>query len=889
MPELLTMQDLANGHLDVKALGEAANGDENTIVTTRTGKTYPSAKRAINIMFQNGGLPATPFETKAEMQTDGASLADGQLAMVHNETANNGLYVKTAGAWVKSDYDPVRKSKDYTNHRFDDIQNNLDIIKTENVYKPEYIRGHITHIGVSDPDKYAYNVSDGTVAIIPVSPDKTYTVKVFGDATDGFRVASFASPPSRNWDLGERLHQDGSGTTITNTARTKELTVTIPKDSNYLAICWSVYREVRPKVMIVEGVNPPQVYKYPSEIQNIRRITKGDILQPLTSGANIFDGVFYPYALYSLGSGDLNYYLLTNWSNHKGSTIILKVKPNTTYTFSTPDVAMVTRFGFAYYNSEPKLSSMSSRSGTADKSVNVPTSESTSYTFTTEDRTEYVAIFLGLSNQRPRVMVNEGSVAMPYESPQTIDRSYLDVDNLRSRVSRNLFNGIYTKGELTVGSTGTSVTLSSESKNDLGRLAIVELDTNKSYTISVAETANTREPAVLALFSGKPDVLDNKDGELVHNTDTRFEEFTFTTSGIINPYLVAYVSSVGFQPRLQIEEGGKASSYVDRYVIPKEFIESEESAVFKPLPKYGMFVNFNTLYKTEGVIPDFITYNKSADVIAEYDAAIAHLDGYVTKKSLGVDNFGYPIYAYRTSPRVQWLSETQMPSITRPGNMFIKNPKIILSAGMHGSERKAVHGLMYAFKQIMHNPTNDPAIEFIKRHVDIAFIPIINNSGFEDYSYHNRDDINPNRDFPPAGKVESMEAQVLMQYFDENSDADFYIDFHTGSNSENRFGYWLTDVPEFYDPFSRMFQQLGGEWQKNDLPEMPQNLDYSFSWGVRTIHTTGFAYMQDVHGVRSGCIEAPATNIYMNAEQEIRFYSELVINTLYACLNLAQQ
>ena len=105
MPELLTLQDLANGHLDVKALGEAANGDENTIVTTRTGNTYPSAERAINIMFQNGGLPAKPFQTKAEMQTDGASLADGQLAMVYNETANNGLYVKTAGAWVKPSYD----------------------------------------------------------------------------------------------------------------------------------------------------------------------------------------------------------------------------------------------------------------------------------------------------------------------------------------------------------------------------------------------------------------------------------------------------------------------------------------------------------------------------------------------------------------------------------------------------------------------------------------------------------------------------------------------------------------------------------------------------------------------------------------------------------------
>ncbi len=111
--DILTMQDLANGHLDVKALGEAANGDENTIVTTRTGNTYPSAERAINIMFQNGGLPATPFATKALMTA--SPLVDGKYAMVTDDTVNNGLYVKTAGAWVKSAYDPLAQAKTYTN------------------------------------------------------------------------------------------------------------------------------------------------------------------------------------------------------------------------------------------------------------------------------------------------------------------------------------------------------------------------------------------------------------------------------------------------------------------------------------------------------------------------------------------------------------------------------------------------------------------------------------------------------------------------------------------------------------------------------------------------------------------------------------------------------
>ena len=103
------MQDLANGHLDVKALGEAANGDENTQVITRLGETYPSAKKAIKTMFDNGGLPATPFKTKALMTA--SALVDGDYAQVTDDVANNGLYVKTGGSWVKSEYDPVTQAK----------------------------------------------------------------------------------------------------------------------------------------------------------------------------------------------------------------------------------------------------------------------------------------------------------------------------------------------------------------------------------------------------------------------------------------------------------------------------------------------------------------------------------------------------------------------------------------------------------------------------------------------------------------------------------------------------------------------------------------------------------------------------------------------------------
>lgn len=114
MAEPINIQDLIDGRLDIQALGEAANGDENTTVTTRLGETYPSAKRAIKQLFESGGLPATPFTTKALVTA--SSLDDGDYAMVTDDGVDNGLYIKTEGAWVKSTYDPLRQAKEYVDN-----------------------------------------------------------------------------------------------------------------------------------------------------------------------------------------------------------------------------------------------------------------------------------------------------------------------------------------------------------------------------------------------------------------------------------------------------------------------------------------------------------------------------------------------------------------------------------------------------------------------------------------------------------------------------------------------------------------------------------------------------------------------------------------------------
>lgn len=251
MADAITIQALQDASLDAKSLEEVVNGDEAKQVTTRLGENYPSVKKAIKTLFENGGLPAEPFATKALMTA--SALVDGNYAMVTDDTVNNGLYVKTTGAWVKSAYDPLAQSKSYTDAEtaiaistaVSDAKtyadaNKLDYSQIEVAYRDGNLIGAKTERHQNFGLDSAYGISstiyyDGV--IIPVRAGDFLYLHNSSNAfrgSEGTNYAFFAENPFINQVQSRIVDNYKLSTDAVSAIDYRE--VLVPKGANYLLV-----------------------------------------------------------------------------------------------------------------------------------------------------------------------------------------------------------------------------------------------------------------------------------------------------------------------------------------------------------------------------------------------------------------------------------------------------------------------------------------------------------------------------------------------------------------------------------------------------------------------------------------------------------------------------
>ncbi len=172
------------------------------------------------------------------------------------------------------------------------------------------------------------------------------------------------------------------------------------------------------------------------------------------------------------------------------------------------------------------------------------------------------------------------------------------------------------------------------------------------------------------------------------------------------------------------------------------------------------------------------TYN---GVIALYDDLVSKYSGYVTKNTL--EKNGFSLYEYVFSGKNYNSQNGQ-----RSQNPEISKPEVLITAGVHGSEKSAVMSLFFLCKAMCED---DYILADVVNAIRLRVIPVVCPSGYDSDSRVNSNGVNINRnfdadwaeteegrDYSGAAPADQVETQIVQEWLENHHDAAIYIDFH---------------------------------------------------------------------------------------------------------------
>lgn len=196
-------------------------------------------------------------------------------------------------------------------------------------------------------------------------------------------------------------------------------------------------------------------------------------------------------------------------------------------------------------------------------------------------------------------------------------------------VGKNKFDGRYLNGAITTEN-GDVSTMKIQS-DDNGIVVIIPITPNQTYTLRLHETSNRRRWGIMnsyPYFSSTPLKVDTP---LYHN-DVHVGKYTFTNTSN-GKYFIAYLSSNGVTPKLQLEEGDIETEYEDYKINLKNSLSkqkilsiaeenSQNIAILDNIINYSFDVNmFNGVYIENMALitypsSDICEYSKSDNCIS---------------------------------------------------------------------------------------------------------------------------------------------------------------------------------------------------------------------------------------------------------------------------------
>ena len=184
------------------------------------------------------------------------------------------------------------------------------------------------------------------------------------------------------------------------------------------------------------------------------------------------------------------------------------------------------------------------------------------------------------------------------------------------------------------------------------------------------------------------------------------------------------------------------------------------------------------------------------DIHNAFDALVASSDGWLTKKDLGVAYDSYHMYEYDTVP------------VGMHSYGGIDLPKVAIICCQHGNEKMSAYAMHYLMFDLIHNPSKNPVLSYLRSNCAISFIPIANPWGFINRSRLNENGVNLNRNwatynwdeysddtsapgginYKGTGPASEAQTKLMVTFLRNNYDAVYAIDLHT--NGENTIGWY---------------------------------------------------------------------------------------------------
>lgn len=219
--------------------------------------------------------------------------------------------------------------------------------------------------------------------------------------------------------------------------------------------------------------------------------------------------------------------------------------------------------------------------------------------------------------------------------------------------------------------------------------------------------------------------------------------------------------------------------YADYKIITSQFNQNQKTYCdFGNMPSAGYYNGLSEGYA------DFTKDTTYSEYLEKLDSLVANASDYVTKSAIGEACDGQTIYLY----------DLKMPYIKLP-KLNKKKPKILITAGVHGTEKSNVFGLYYFINDLINHWSENPILEYIRNNVELRIIPIVNTYGFDNWKYKNINLVNINRNFATENwefyedttssnytglePFDQPEACVIRDFILQNLDAFFYFDSHT--------------------------------------------------------------------------------------------------------------